>query len=83
MRRAKKRCVQCGGLVARPGLFGCSKGHPKPDPPERIARAIEEDIRDRRGLKGAFESIDDDTQDEIRDAWVEIIADIFWSEFSD
>lgn len=39
------------------------------DAVQKIAQAIEADIRDRRGLRQAFESIDEDIQREIREAW--------------
>ena len=58
----------------RPGLFGCDDElHPKPDTAQEIAGAIEQDIRGRRGLRQAFEGIDDEIKDNIRDQWVEAI----------
>ena len=68
-----ERCNQCGGRLNRPGLFGCDSNHPAADTAQRIALSIECDIRDRRGLRQAFERIDDELQDEIRDAWADIV----------
>lgn len=67
------RCENCGGRLDRPGLFKCRAGHPKPTIAQRIVRGIEADLRDRRGLRQNFETLDADTQDEIRDAWEAII----------
>jgi hypothetical protein len=33
------------------------------------------DLSDRRGLKGQWNLIDDDTQEEIKEAWKQIIRD--------
>lgn len=72
-----QRCVECDGRLDRPGLYGCDEvSHTQPTLAQRIARVVEADIRDRRGLKGAFESIDSDTQDDIRDTWSELISSI-------
>ena len=72
-----ERCDECGGLLDRPGLFSCEMvAHPQPSVAEKIARAIEDDIRDRRGLRQEFDSIDEDTQDEIRDTWTRLIQEI-------
>lgn len=43
---------------------------------KKIAKAIERDLRDRRGLRQAFESIDEDMQEEIRERWIEIIDEM-------
>lgn len=68
------RCYSCGGTFDRPGLFGCTQGgHQQPDVAQMIAAAIEADIRDRRGIGGEFDSIDGDTQQQIRDEWASII----------
>ena len=40
---------------------------------EKIVDAIIEDFTDRRGLRQEWEQIDDETQKEIRDAWIEIV----------
>lgn len=42
---------------------------------ERIAYEIIDDLRDRRGLKHQFESIDEEIQDEIFEAWKQIISE--------
>lgn len=39
----------------------------------RIADAILDDILDRRGLKQAFEEVDEETRWEIQSTWVAII----------
>ena len=39
----------------------------------RIVRLIIKDLCDRKGLRQEFESCDKDIQDEIRDAWREIV----------
>lgn len=41
----------------------------------RIVEIIEKDFTDRRGLRQAWEEIDDETQEEIRDKWIELIKD--------
>jgi len=65
-------CEQCGGRFDRPGLFGCDESHhSKPTLAERIGLAIERDLNDRRDMK--WDSIDDETQVEIRDKWKTII----------
>lgn len=40
---------------------------------QRIVNKIERDLRSRRGLRHEFESIAPDVQEEIRDAWKEIV----------
>ncbi len=40
---------------------------------ERIAFDILSDIRDRRGLKSEWNSIDDDIQEEILKTWIKIV----------
>lgn len=66
------RCEQCGGMLTRPGLFGCDEDpHPQPDTAQKIAAAIERDITDRRGF--SFDSVDEETQYIIRDTWAELI----------
>lgn len=69
----KQRCEECGGRFDRPGLFGCNDGHVTPDLSQSIVAKIEHDLRDRRCLRQAFESIDDDQQDIIRDTWARIV----------
>lgn len=44
-----------------------------PDKIDRVVNAIIADIRDRRGLKNAWNSIDEDIQKEIREEWANII----------
>lgn len=68
-----RRCEHCGGRTNKPGLFGCDDGHHTPTVAQRIAHAIEDDLRDRRSLRQEFESLDDDVQDMIRDAWANVI----------
>lgn len=70
------RCEECGGRFDRPGLFDCTIRHPEPTQAQAIASVIEKDIRGRRGLKGEWESIDDDIQDDIRDEWARLIEQI-------
>lgn len=73
---SEDRCQDCGGRLDRPGLFRCKdKRHPEPDLAERIVRDLERDLRDRRGLRHEFEACEADIQDEIRDAWVQIVQD--------
>lgn len=67
------RCDNCGGRRDRPGLFLCRQGHPAPDLAQRIIAALEDDFRDRRGLRQQWERIDDDTQDKIRDRWAALV----------
>jgi hypothetical protein len=45
---------------------------------KRIVAAIEADLRDRHGF--GFGSFTDDTQDEIRDQWVELARSMIESE---
>lgn len=40
---------------------------------EKVVKGIVEDLRDRRGLKGEWNAIDKDIQQEIRDAWAKIV----------
>lgn len=68
-----ERCEHCGGRLDRPGLFACIDGHPAPTLSQRIAKAIEYDLTHRRGLRQAWERIDADTQDEIRDEWGRVV----------
>lgn len=70
---AEQRCEDCGGRFDRPGLFACDTGHVQPDLAQRIVARIEADLCDRRGLRQAFEGVDEDIQDEIRDNWAAII----------
>jgi len=46
---------------------------------ELIANAIEEDIRDRRGLKNEWCKIDEAIRKEIKDIWVEIMKTVLIS----
>jgi hypothetical protein len=65
-------CDECGGWTDRPGLFGCDRPpHPAPDLAQRIARAIERDLTDRRGF--GWDDVAEETQYAIRERWVEII----------
>ena len=69
-------CNKCGGRIARPGLFQCKQPcHPEPDDAQRIVTAIEANLRDRRGLRQQFEQIDEETQNEIRDTWAELVRE--------
>ena len=68
------RCDECGGRYDRPGLFGCGVSrHPVCDFAQTIVALIEDDLRDRRGLRQEWEQIDEDTQDDIREVWSEKI----------
>lgn len=55
--------------------IGCERehDHKEPDLAERIAHDIENDVTDRSGLGNQFESIERPIQQEIRDAWTQII----------
>lgn len=72
-----ERCEQCGGRLDRPGLFGCDEeSHPRPTQAQRIVRAVEHELDDRRGM--GWSSLDDDVADELRDklaAIVEVILE--------
>ncbi len=47
--------------------------HLKPDLAWKIQDSIEGDLTDRRGLGQAWEEIDDDTINEVRETWVNLI----------
>lgn len=40
---------------------------------KKVVAAIEDDLRDRRGLRQAFEEIDRETQREIRKTWAGLV----------
>ena len=66
------RCSKCGRRFDRPSFYeGCSDDHVPANQAARIVNAIEKDLNDRRGL--GIDSLDDETQDEIRDAWVSLV----------
>jgi hypothetical protein len=65
------KCESCGGDLSRWGLYGCDDGHPLPTLAQRIARAIELDLNDRRGYH--FNSLDDETRNLIVDKWEKLI----------
>lgn len=67
-------CDYCGKRFDRPGCE--DERHVTPDMAQRIVAAIEDDLRDRRGLRQAFESIDDELQVEIRDTWAALVREI-------
>lgn len=71
----KKRCEDCNRRLDRPAHAFCRNKdvHVDADNAQLIVAAIEHDLRDRRGLRQEFEQIDEDIQDEIRDAWADII----------
>ena len=69
--KTMSRCGQCGGDLSRVGLFGCNEGHPVPNRAQRIARLIEDDLNDRRGLH--LSSLDDETRNAIVDRWEGLI----------
>lgn len=62
-----KLCNECGGDMNRVGLFNCDDGHPLPNLAQRIARAIANDLNDRRGLH--LSSLDDERRNDIVDTW--------------
>ena len=64
-------CHKCGGDLSRWGLFGCDVGHPLPTLAQRIVRAIEDDLNDRRGFH--LDSLDDETRNSIVDKWEKLI----------
>lgn len=69
-----EHCDQCGGRFDRPGLFGCGEErHPVCDFAQTIVAIIEDDLTDRRGC--GWDDIDEDTQQDIRDVWSELIRD--------
>jgi len=43
------------------------------DKAEKIVKALESDLTDRRGLRQEWEQIDDDVKQEIRKMWSDII----------
>ena len=67
------RCDFCMGRIDRPALLGCDREHEEPDLAQKIVKAIERNLTDRRGLRQEFEGIDRETQEELRDAWAEIV----------
>jgi len=46
------------------------------DTAKEIVQAIEDDLTDRKGLRQAWEAIDDDIQEEIRASWQEKVTAI-------
>ncbi len=69
-------CSKCNGSLFRPGLHHCKvEEHPQPNLMQSIVLEIEYDLTDRRGLRQAFEGIDDETQCLIRDVWCDIISE--------
>jgi hypothetical protein len=64
-------CINCGGDLRRVGLFNCDTGHPPPTLAQRIARAIENDLNDRRGLH--LSSLADERRNDIVDTWEALI----------
>ena len=72
---SEERCGECGRKLCRPSHPFCEQkdSHAKPDKAQKIVAEIEDDLTDRRGLRQEFEGCDNDTQDEIRDTWAEII----------
>lgn len=67
-----ERCDECGGRIDRPSLLGCEvECHPIATVAQRIAAAIEDDLRIRNGMGWA--GVDEETIEEIRDSWAEII----------
>ena len=74
-------CEQCGGDLNRVGLFNCNDGHPLPNLAQRIARAIENDLNDRRGFH--LSSLDDERRNDIVDTWETLIGKILRTEAKD
>lgn len=69
-----ERCDYCGGRLDRPSPITCrATDHPEPTTAQRVALAVERDLRGRRGLRQEWEQIDEDMQDEIRDEWAAIV----------
>jgi hypothetical protein len=68
-----ERCDYCGRRWDRPGCSGCPPGHAVPDLAQSLVRLIEDDLTDRRGLRGQWEMLDDEIRDEIRDEWARLI----------
>jgi tRNA(Ile2) C34 agmatinyltransferase TiaS len=70
--RTDPYCPGCGGRLDRPGLFRCQeKAHPKPTLAQRIAKSIERDLCDRRGMD--WDEVAEETRQEIRDTWAELV----------
>ena len=69
------RCDYCGCRMDRVGWYSCPQRHPRGSFFERAVRAIEMDLTDRGGLKNVWGDIDDETLDEIRDRWAEIMTE--------
>lgn len=64
----------CGRRFDRPSFYGrCKSKHPAPDLAQRVVEVIRKDFTDRRGLRQSWESIDDETQDEILDKWTSLV----------
>ena len=45
------------------------------DTAKRIVNAIVDDLTDRRGLRQAWEQIDEKTQAEIRESWARLVCE--------
>jgi hypothetical protein len=67
-------CDYCGKSFKRPSFESCKQKHVQPTLEQKIVEKIERDICDRGGLQEAFEGIDEETQQEIRDTWAKIIS---------
>jgi hypothetical protein len=70
-------CESCRGHIA-PGkvCWACGRAGPEPwvaEQAEKAARAIVEDLKDRRGLKWEWARIDADVQEEIAAVWASLI----------
>jgi len=69
-------CEQCGGDLSRWGLYGCDDGHPLPTLAQRIARAIERDLNNRRGYH--LDVLGNHERNAILDKWSNIIEKELW-----
>lgn len=48
-----------------------------PPTPKNIVDAILADLTDRRGLRQAWEEIDEDIREEIKECWMDIVSNFF------
>ena len=66
-------CSFCGFPDIQPSTGCAMQCHPAGDLAWRIALSIERDLLDRRGIKQAIHSCDDEVRAEMRKKWAQII----------